>query len=62
MMHHTETSLRQHSRRNARARVRSLQGSVAMVHIDVTDIQATVFTKKINPCWASGGFPPKGDS
>lgn len=62
MMRQNHKSLSQHSRRNATARVRSSQVAVAVAHIDAADLLGTVFTKKINPCWASGGLPLKGDS
>jgi hypothetical protein len=55
-------TLSQQSRCDARARVRSWQVVVAVAHIDAADLLGTVFTKKINPRWASGGLPLKGDS
>jgi hypothetical protein len=52
---------RQHSRRDARARVRGWAGFVAAAVVAAVPMLGTL-TTKINPCGVSGGLPREENS
>jgi len=56
--HHTHG---QQARRDARARVRGGEASVAASRVIGSTMLATLFTAKISPCWVSGGLPKEGN-
>jgi hypothetical protein len=60
MRHLHQTANGQHSRRDARARVRGWQAAAAVSHVAVAML-GTLFTTKINPCRVSGGRPEEGN-
>ena len=62
MRHQHLTLTGQHSRRDARARVRGWEASAVATPVGVVVMLGTLFTAKINPCAVSGGLPREGNS
>ena len=62
MKHQYHILTGQHSRRDARARVRGWAASAVASTVGVVVMLDTLFTAKINPCVVSGGLPREGNS